>query len=275
VSFLSGLHGTIVSIILYALLFADETGVPLPFAPNEVLLLLAGVLIRTGVISAWVFFPVALVAMTAGMLTGYGWSRTVGQPGLARLVRLVHAEEPHRRIVGRLDAAGPLGIGIARLLPGIRPWATLSCGAMGLPLGRFLLGAIPSLLLWLVTWTTLGVLVGLPVEHVLGVFQKLILRGGILLGLGVAGYVGLHRLQRQGLLAQQRRIVWLPLMLLITGGAVACMAVGVLAIGRGLVGDDGATWIDGLLAAVMVAMVGAITMVRDRSRPKVPPTEAS
>ena len=232
-------------------------------------------LIRSGAIAAWTFLPVAMVVMMAGMLVGYGWSRAVGQPGLARLVRLVHAEEPHRRILARLEAAGPLGIGIARLLPGVRPWATLSCGAMGLPLRRFLLGALPSLLLWLLGWTVVGVLVGLPVEHFLGVFQKLVLRGGILLLLGVAAYLGLHRLQRQGLIAQQRRVVWLPLTLLITGGAVASMVVGVLAIGRGLVGDDSASWIDGLLVAVLLAAVGGITVLRDRRRHGLPPTAAS
>ena len=274
-SLLSGLHGTIISIILYTLLFADETGLPLPFAPNEVLLLLAGVLIRTGALAAWIFFPAALVVMTAGMLVGYGWSYAVGRPGVARLVRLVHAEAPHRRITTRLEAAGPLGIGVARLLPGVRPWATLSCGAMGIHLRRFLLGAMPALLLWLVTWTALGVLVGLPVAHVLGVFQKLLLRGVLMLVLGVAGYAGLRRLQRQGLVAQQRRVVWLPLTLLLAGAAVASMVAGVLAIGRGLVGDDGATWIDALLVAVVLGAVGGFTVVQNRSQRGIPPTAPS
>ncbi|HLZ70416.1 MAG TPA: VTT domain-containing protein [Dehalococcoidia bacterium] len=265
-SVLSGLHGTIASIILYALLFADETGLPIPFAPNEVLLLLAGVLIRTGAISAWIFLPAALVVMAAGMLVGYGWAHAVGRPGVARVVRLVHAEAAHRRILGHLEAAGPLGIGVARLLPGVRPWATLSCGAMGIRLPRFLLAALPALLLWLVSWTALGVLVGLPVEHLLGVFQKLLLRGVLLVVIGAAGYVGLRRLQRQDLVAERRRVVWLPLTLLLTGAAVASMAAGVLAIGRGLVGDDQATWVDALLVAVVVTAVGGATLVKNQRR---------
>src|SRR5689334_14418238 len=96
VSILSGMHGLIASLILYTLLFADETGLPMPFAPNELLLIIAGVLIRSGALSLWAFVPVALIVMTAGMLVGYGWARVVGQPGLARLVRLVHAEAAQR-----------------------------------------------------------------------------------------------------------------------------------------------------------------------------------
>ena len=41
VSFLSGLHGTVASLILSAMLFADEIGLPIPFAPNEVLLIIS------------------------------------------------------------------------------------------------------------------------------------------------------------------------------------------------------------------------------------------
>jgi membrane protein DedA with SNARE-associated domain len=270
-TFLSGLHGIIASIVVYAILFADETGLPIPFAPNEVLLIIAGVLIRTGALPAWIFLPIAFAVMTSGMLVGYGWSHAMGQQGLARLVRLVHAEEPQRRIVARLEAAGALGIGIARLLPGVRPWATLSCGAIGVPLRRFLLGAIPSLLVWLIAWTALGILIGQPAEHFLGVFHRLLLRGVLLLVVGGAGYFGLHRLQQQGLLAQQRRLVWLPLTLLIAGGAVASMVAGVLAIGRGLVEDDGAVWLDALLVAVTMTAVAGIAVLRDRSRRGLPP----
>ncbi len=157
-------------------------------------------------------------------------------------------------------------------LPGVRPWATLSCGAMGIQLRRFLLGAVPALMLWLGVWTALGVLVGIPLEHALGVFQRLILQGGILVGVGVAGYIGFHTIQGRGMPAGQRRAVWLPLTLLIAAGAIASMAAGVLAIGRGLVGDDAATWLDALVVALVLAVVGAVTLVRDHIRYRAPST---
>jgi len=75
----------------------------------------------------------------------------IGGQGITRWLR--HCWKP-------LDNNGS----VARLLPGVRPWATLSCGAMGIRLSRFLLAALPALLLWLVSWTALGVLVGLPVR---------------------------------------------------------------------------------------------------------------
>lgn len=253
----------------------DETGLPLPFAPNELLLLLSGVLVRTGAFSVWIFAPAAAIAMMVGMLAGYGWARAVGQVGLTRLVQRFHAAGPYQRMQRQLQTAGPLHIGLARLLPGLRPWATLGCGAGGIRLRPFLLGAVPALLLWELGWLPLGLVVGLPAERLLGQFERLVVRGGVLLVLGGIAYVGLHRLQRQGLAADARRLVWLPLVLLVGGGAVACCVAGVLAIGRGLVGDDGASWVDGLLIAIVLAAVGGISLARNRwrmARPHAPTT---
>jgi membrane protein DedA with SNARE-associated domain len=48
VSFLQGLHGAVALALLTGLLFAEEAGVPLPFAPGELTLLVAGLLIVSG-----------------------------------------------------------------------------------------------------------------------------------------------------------------------------------------------------------------------------------
>src|SRR6185437_1626855 len=146
--FLIALHGTVAVVVLCTLLFIDEAGVPRPIAPNELLLLIGGVLISAGGLSAWVFYPAALLAMTAGMLLGYSWARLVGQHGVTLLVRRVHAGVVYERGRTRLAAAGPVGIAVARLLPGVRPWATLCCGASEIRLRSFLAGALPALVLW-------------------------------------------------------------------------------------------------------------------------------
>ncbi|MHB8577055.1 MAG: DedA family protein, partial [Dehalococcoidia bacterium] len=173
---LGHLHGTVAAVLICALLFIDETGVPVPIAPNEVLLILGGVLAQTGAFPIELFYTAAFVSMLAGMLTGYGWARAVGRPGLDRLIRLFGAQGVYQKLVARLEAAGPAGIGFVRLLPGARPWATLVSGAIGLPPRRFLLGAVPALIAWQGGWTLLGVLVGVPAEHFLGRFERLALR---------------------------------------------------------------------------------------------------
>jgi len=98
--FLAGLHGTVAAILICSLLTADEAGLPLPIAPNEGLLLLTGVLISSDAFPLWAIFPAAFLAMTVGMLAGYGWARTIGQGGLQAIVMRVGATrvcEPARQ----------------------------------------------------------------------------------------------------------------------------------------------------------------------------------
>ena len=82
VNFLSGLHGAVALALLPALLFAEEAGVPLPFAPGELTLLVAGLLIASGGLNPYAFIPLSLVACIAGSLVGYSWARAVGDRGL-------------------------------------------------------------------------------------------------------------------------------------------------------------------------------------------------
>ena len=85
VNFLQGLHGAVALALLAGLLFAEEAGVPLPFAPGELTLLAAGLLISAGGLDPWVFAPVAVVACAGGSLVGYYWARALGDRGLESL----------------------------------------------------------------------------------------------------------------------------------------------------------------------------------------------
>ena len=248
------LHGAIAGVVLCAILFADEVGLPIPLAPSEVLLVLAGVLIESRGLPGWIFVPAAVVAMTAGMLGGYGWARIVGEHGLETLAQRVGGGKAYASATARLRAAGPLGIGVARLIPGVRPWATLLSGATGVELRRFLLGALPALLIWAAVWLSLGAIIGLPVAHFLGRFERLMFRGALLLVLGTLGCVGLHRLRREGIVSMRRRGLGLALALLIANGATASILAGVLALGRGVFHVRADRWLDAvLIVALLVA----------------------
>ncbi|MBV8444299.1 MAG: hypothetical protein JOZ92_00125, partial [Candidatus Dormibacteraeota bacterium] len=94
---LQGLHGAIAIVLLCGLLFAEEAGVPLPFAPGEVTLLAAGLLVASGGLNPFVFVPIAIVACVGGSVVGYSWSRLVGERGLAALAVRLHRESSLRR----------------------------------------------------------------------------------------------------------------------------------------------------------------------------------
>src|ERR1700680_128010 len=105
-SFLQGIHGAVALALLCGLLFTEEAGVPLPFAPGELTLLVAGLLIASGGLNPYVFIPLALGACIAGSLVGYTWARVVGDRGLLALARRLRQQRNLERVFGRIRAAG-------------------------------------------------------------------------------------------------------------------------------------------------------------------------
>jgi membrane protein DedA with SNARE-associated domain len=147
------------------------------------LLLLAGVLVASGAFPLWVILLAAYAAMAFGMFAGFGWARAAGQVGLQSLAEKVKAQEMYERAQARLRSSSPWEIGLARMVPGLRPYATLVSGAAEVDPVVFAVGALPALLVWEVALVVAGILVGLPVAELLNRFEKAALRGAALLAL--------------------------------------------------------------------------------------------
>lgn len=266
-SFLTGLNGTVATVLICSLLFVDEAGLPLPIAPNEMLLLLAGVLVASGAFPIWVIVPVAYIAMAAGMITGYAWARTVGQSGLHAIAVRVRAVEMYNRALTRLRSASPWGIAGARLVPGLRPYATLVSGAAEVDIRTFLLGAMPALLLWEIILIAAGILVGLPIAYFLGRFEKIAARGAILIALGAIAWRAIRdeTPDRRGGLNRITPRLRASLALGVDAGIVMSVVGGLVAIGRRVVGVRPDGWIELVVAAVL--MIAVLIIGRGRLTP--------
>jgi membrane-associated protein len=252
VSYLQGLHGVVAIVLLCSLLFAEEAGIPLPFAPGEVVLMAGGLLIAAGGLDPLVFVPLAIAASLAGSMVGYSWARLVGELGLATLARRLRQAENLARVSGRIRSAGPRAIAVSRLIPGLRIYTTLVAGAAGVERRTFLLGVVPTTAAWVVAFVVLGAVVGLPVEHFLGEVQKLAVQGGILIAIGLGSFVAIRRVPAgdRGALVRVPDAVRLILALAVDVGLVASMLSGVVAVVRRLVGAGViAGWADALVVA--------------------------
>lgn len=159
---------------------------PLPFAPNELMLLVAGVLIATGALSPWEFIPVAVIAMYAGSFLGYSWAHQVGRAALTRVAHRVGAGTAFARAIDRMQHAGLAAIVLTRLIPAVRTQATLAAGAVGIDLRMFLAANAIGIGIWLGVLVTVGWLVGIPAEHYLSRAFSFLLSGGVLVVLGFA-----------------------------------------------------------------------------------------
>ena len=80
--------------------------------------------------------------------------------------------------------------------PGVRVYTTLAAGASGMPLRRFLVGAMPALVVWLGALVTVGDLVGRPAEAVISRVDELVLTGALLIVLGFGSFVVVRRVPR-------------------------------------------------------------------------------
>jgi membrane-associated protein len=262
--FIQGLHGTVALVLLCSLLFAEEAGVPLP-TPGELTLIAAGLLIATGGLDPWLFLPLAVASCLAGSATGYGWARLVGEHGLRALAERLHQTPRLERASARLREAGAREIALSRLIPGMRVYTTLVAGAAGVERRRFFTGIGPATALWVIAFTLLGVVAGVPAEHFFTQVQQLAVQGGVLVAIGVGGYLAILRLPEGG----HEALFRLPpgfrmtLALGIDLSLIASVVAGVLAVVRPLIGaGDIAAWLDLAVVLLVIALFYSVATRR-------------
>lgn len=223
-SILTGLHGTAALILLCALLFAEEAGIPLPLLPGEIMLVAAGLLIANGALSPAAFFPAAYLAVLGGAFAGYAWARVIGARGLWALADRLRITNHLDRVAERLRAAGPLEVGISRLIPGLRIYTTLVAGSALVDPRVFLFGAMPAILLWIATYTVAGMLIGIPLVHFLTHVEHIALTAAVLVLIGASAYLAILHIpfaeRRDNALLEGPRLPRLILALAIDGGIV-------------------------------------------------------
>jgi membrane-associated protein len=252
---LQGLHGVIAIVLLCGLLFVEEAGVPLPFAPGELTLLAGGLLVASGGLNPFVFVPIAVAASVGGAVVGYSWSRLVGEHGLAAVAARLHQERNLARVSERVRAGGALGIAVSRSIPGLRIYTTLVAGAAAVRLRTFLLGAAPASAAWVVVFVVLGAVVGIPVEHFFSSLERLAVQGAILVAIGVGGYIAVRRRPAEAPGALMRVPYWLRITfaVLLDAAIVASIVAGVLSMARIFASVDlTANWAD---AAAIVGVI--------------------
>jgi len=260
VNFLQGLHGAVALALLPALLFAEEAGVPLPFAPGELVLLVAGLLIASGGLNPYAFIPLSLFACAAGSLVGYSWARVVGDHALRGLARRLRQQRNLERVEERMRAAGWVKIGISRLIPGLRIYTTLVAGAVRVSRGSFLIATAWSTVVWVGVFVSLGMLIGVPVVHFLDRIQQLALQGAILILMGVGCYLAVRKTPSSSGAGLVRVPRWIRVLLAagIDIGVVASIVTGLIAVARLLDFGFGGSWVD---AVVTLLVVGAFYVI--------------
>jgi membrane protein DedA with SNARE-associated domain len=145
--------------ILFALIFGESAGVPLP---GETALVSAGVLAGAGRLALPIVVTVAVAAAVAGDTLGYWLGRRGGRPMLSTrrgpfAALRAHALERGERFFER---HGAKTVFLGRFVPGVRVVAAVLAGAGAMPWPRFALFNLAGAFVWAATVASLASLVG-------------------------------------------------------------------------------------------------------------------
>lgn len=177
-------YGTLVYLLLFAVVYAEIGLPPLFFLPGDPLLFICGAFCASHTIELWVTLPLLCLAAWLGSLTSYGLGRWLG--------RELHAREYHWLDRHALDQAqrfytryGGLTFLFSLYVAVVRTFAPLLGGAAGMAWDRFVLASLLGAVLWVGGLLLAGYYLGnIPLvrEHL----QGLVLLG---LALGLGGLV--------------------------------------------------------------------------------------
>jgi membrane protein DedA with SNARE-associated domain len=158
--FVEHLHGPALLGGICLLIFVEECGVPVPFAPGDALLAVCGLAIRNGGLHPALALAAVYLATLAGAMTG----RELFDAGGGRLLRWLAGSTRLRVALDRaarlLARGGWTAVAVGRLTPGLRIHTTEVAGMLGLPRTTFLAGLAPSAAVYVGVFVGLGMLFG-------------------------------------------------------------------------------------------------------------------
>src|SRR5438874_7121243 len=188
--------------VLFAAVFVEQMGIPLPAAPW---LLTAGTLAATGRINWFVALSAATVGSLLADLIWFYLGRHYGNRVLNLLCRIsLEPDSCVRRTQDVFARYGMRGVVVAKFIPGLSTLAPPLAGSSGVSAPRFFMFDSVGSLLYAGGLILVGVLFSRQLEQVLAAFASL---GGGALGI-VAGllalYIGYKYFQRYRLLRELR-----------------------------------------------------------------------
>jgi membrane protein DedA with SNARE-associated domain len=145
--------GTWGYLALLVLLLLTGIGSPIP---EDLLLLVGGYLVFTGVIGWPLTLTVSLVGVVGSDMVLYSAGRHLAWRPRGNLEERVLSPGRLRRVTRWFDRIGPAAVFAARLIPGTRALVFVTAGLRGLPASRFLIYDLLGALIWVPLLLFLG-----------------------------------------------------------------------------------------------------------------------
>ncbi|TME78788.1 MAG: DUF4013 domain-containing protein [Chloroflexi bacterium] len=158
-----GLDGTTLVVAISVLMFIEETGVPLPFAPGDLVLAIAGIAVAGGRVNPVLLVVAVSISITVGAIIGRAAAELLGWDRLMRIAQPLHARGALERAAGLLQRGGWRTVFTARLIPGLRVYTTQVAGVSRVPFRTFVAGLLPANAVYIAAFVGLGAAFGRPI----------------------------------------------------------------------------------------------------------------
>ena len=166
VTSIGSLSGDLLIVVIAGLVFVEESGIPVPFAPGDLLLIIAGIAIASDTVDPVPMVAALLLATILGALVGREVFAAVGRPALMKAADVLGFRPALERATYLLRRGGAPAVFIGRLIPGLRISTTQVAGVSRMPRQTFAAGLIPSVVIYIAFFVGLGALAGQPAVRV-------------------------------------------------------------------------------------------------------------
>lgn len=157
---LLSLSGYALIAVICGLIVFEELGIPMPFAPGDLLLVLAGVSIATTHLNPLVVVAATYVSAVLGAVTGREVFGRLGTAALPRIASLLHAGNRIEALAAKLRRGGAAAVFLGRITPGLRVVTTEISGLVAMPRRTFLRGLLPAIAVYEAVFLSLGAWLG-------------------------------------------------------------------------------------------------------------------
>src|SRR5438067_8630049 len=139
---ISNLSGDLLIAVIAGLVFIEETGVPVPFAPGDLLLMIAGIAIASDTVEPVPMLAALLAATVLGAMLGREVFAAVGRPALMKVAERLHFRPALERATSLMRDRGAPAVFVCRLIPGLRINTTQVAGVSNMPRLTFAAGLV-------------------------------------------------------------------------------------------------------------------------------------
>ncbi len=152
-------YGTLVYVVLFAIVFCETGLVVLPFLPGDSLLFIAGAFCATGAMNEWLLMGLLLVAAVGGNTVNYWIGRAIGHKVFTHDYKWLD-KDALRKTHAFYENHGGKTIILARFIPVVRTFAPFVAGVSDMTFAKFQFFNIVGALAWVVGLVAAGYFFG-------------------------------------------------------------------------------------------------------------------